>query len=193
MERLSDRKNVALIPVQRDADQLFPSGFRISGDKGGNRRGVKDVIPKLAAGPRSLLREVGVLLILDADGRAKLTSDLTKLCQAAAFKVVLASQHSDITGLADLVLPIAGPYDREGTVTNDQGLLQWLRPARQLQGLARPDWLAVAELGRLLTGEGGLYTHSGDVTWKINQTIPSYSQATRFRLGLKGQFVGSAA
>ncbi|MCH7496266.1 MAG: molybdopterin-dependent oxidoreductase [Candidatus Marinimicrobia bacterium] len=193
LQRLSEKKNIALIPVERGTEQVFPSGFRISADRGGNQRGVRDVVPNLAAGPRSLLRDVGVLLIMDADGRAKITSDMDKLLRAAAFKVVLASNASAVTDRADLVLPIAGPYEREGTVTNDQGLVQWLQPARQLQGEARADWLVVAELSRLLTGEGSLYTFTGDVTWKINHTIPAYSQATRFRLGLKGQFVGSGA
>ncbi len=193
MQKLSDRKNIALLPVEREADLQFPSGFRISGEKGGNRRGAKDMIPRLAAGPRSLLRDVGVLLIMDADGCGKVTADVSKLCEAAGYTVVLASNRSDIVELADLVLPIAGPFEREGTVTNDQGLVQWLRPARLLQGKARADWLVVAELDRLLTGEGSLYTHAGDVTWKINQTIPAYSQATRFKLGLKGLFVESAA
>lgn len=190
MRRHSDTSNVTFLSVRQEEERAFPAGFRISGDKGGNRRGAEDMIGKLAAGPRSFLSDrVGVLLVLDADGRAELTTDLQKLFAASPFKVVLASNESEVTELADLVLPVAGPYEREGTVTNDQGLVQWLQPALQLSGQARPDWLVVAELDHILTGEESLYTCAGDVTWKINQTISAYSQATRFKLGRKGQFV----
>ncbi len=194
MQRLSAIKNVALIPLGQEEDLVFSAGFRISGDKGGNRRGAEDMIGKLARGLKSWLRsDVGVLLIMDADGRAELTADLKKLFDTSPFKIVLASNKSDITELADLILPVAGPFEREGTVTNDQGLVQWLEPALDLVGQARPIWLVVAELDRLLTGEVGLYTCAGDVTWKINRTIAAYSQATRFKLGLKGQFTTDIA
>ncbi|UCH61759.1 MAG: (2Fe-2S)-binding protein [Fidelibacterota bacterium] len=190
MQRLSDKRNVALIPVKREADQTFPAGFKISGDKGGNRRGAEDMIGKLAAGFKSFFKdEEGVLLVMDADGRAEVTADLKGLFESSSFKVVLASNESNITAMADLVLPVAGPFEREGTVTNDQGLVQWLQLALERKGQARPAWLVLAELDRLLTGEASLYTCAGDVTWKINRAISAYSQATRFKLGLKGQLL----
>ncbi|MFB0516619.1 MAG: molybdopterin-dependent oxidoreductase, partial [Candidatus Neomarinimicrobiota bacterium] len=194
MQRLSDQKNIAFIPVRREEDQVFPSGFRISGDKGGNRLGAEDLIAMLAAGPRSFFKdELGVLLVMDADGRAEVTADLQKIFVASPFKVVLASNKSEITELANLVLPVAGPYEREGTVTNDKSLVQWLQPALLPSGQARADWLVIAELDHLLTGEESLYTCAGDVTWKINRTIPAYSQVTRFKLGQKGQFVAGTS
>ena len=190
MQRLSDKINVAIIPVRRGADQTFPSGFKISGDKGGNRRGAEDMIDKLAAGFKSFFKnEGGVLLVMDADGRAEVTADLKRLFKGSSFKVVLASNVSDVTALADMVLPVAGPYEREGTVTNDRGLVQWQQPALEPKGQARPAWLVIAELDRLLTGEASLYTCAGDITWKINRTISAYSRATRFKLGSKGQFL----
>ena len=190
MQRLSDSPNVALVPVQQEEDQTFRSGFRISGDKGGNRRGAQDMIGKLTANLKTLQKGgVGVLIMMDPDGRAEMTSDVTRLMEEAAFRVVLASYPSDITEQADLILPVAGPFAREGTVTNDQGLVQWLQPALQIQEHARPDWRVVAELDQHLTGEVSLFTCAGDVTWKINQTIAAYSQATRFKLGKTGQFV----
>jgi len=67
--------------------------------------------------------------------------------------------------------------------------VQWLQPALERKGQARPAWLVLAELDRLLTGEASLYTCAGDITWKINRTISAYSQATRFKLGSKGQFL----
>jgi NADH-quinone oxidoreductase subunit G len=190
MQRLSDDRNVALTPVKQEKDQVFLAGFQLSGDKGGNRRGAQDMIGKLGSSLKTLSKSgVGVLLVMDPDGRAELTSELSQLIEGSAFRVVLASHHSDITNLADLILPIAGPFAREGTVTNNKGLVQWLQPSLPIQGYARPDWRVVAELDQHLTGEVSLYSCAGDVTWKINQTIAAYSQATRFKLGRKGQFV----
>jgi predicted molibdopterin-dependent oxidoreductase YjgC len=105
----------------------------------------------------------------------------------------VAACTSDITDLADLILPVASPYGREGTVTNDKGLVQWLLPALYPEGDVRPDWQVIAELGQVLTGDGHLYTCAGDVTWKINKTTPGYNQITRFRLGQTGKFAGSEA
>jgi NADH-quinone oxidoreductase subunit G len=190
MPRLSEKRNIALIPVKQEEDQSFASGFEISGDKGGNRRGAQDMLGKLAAGPKSFLKDdVGVLLLMDADGRTKISADLKRLIEASPFVVVLACNQTPLTEMTDLVLPVAGPFEREGTVTNGQGLVQWLRPAIQIKGQVRPDWQVVAELDHHLTGEGALYAFAGDVTWKINQTIAAYSQATRFKLGEKGQFL----
>ena len=194
MARLSDRKNISLLPTLKEEDQEFPGGFRISGEKGGNLRGVKAMVPGLAAALKSLMRgEPGVLIAMDGDGRAHLSGELKRLLEWVAFKVVVASLPSELTAQADIVLPVATPYAREGTITNDKGLVQWLQPALHPVGEVRPDWQVMAELGQLLTGEGHLYTCAGDVTWKINQTTPGYSQITRFRLGRTGQFSGSEA
>ena len=194
MGRLSDRKNIALLPVTQLSDMEFPGGFRISGDKGGNSRGARDVIPALAASVKSLHKtDTGVIIILDGDGRAEIKGDLTRLMAAAQFSVVLASIPSEVTQNADLVLPIASPYAREGTFTNDQGLVQWLQPALHPPDDVRADWQVVAELGQQLTGEDHLYSYAGDVTWKITQTTVGYGQITRFRLGKLGQFTARAA
>jgi len=194
MAQLSEKKNLALLPVESGEDQTFPGGFRISGDKGGNRRGARDMIPNLAAGPKSFLKgDIGLLLALDGDGRADMTRDLEKLLGLAPFKVVLASIQSAVTEQADLVLPVAQPFAREGTITNDRGLVQWLQPALEPAMNMKPAWQVVAELGQLMTGTDSLYTCAGDVTWKINKTIPGYGDITRFKLGRRGQFVEDEA
>ncbi|MEE9465103.1 MAG: molybdopterin-dependent oxidoreductase [Candidatus Neomarinimicrobiota bacterium] len=190
---LSEKKTLAILPVRQEEDQQFPASFTISGDKGGNLRGVQEMVKSQTVALKTLFRgEVGVLLVLDGDGRAEITPDLERLFKAARFKMVLAGNHSELTAKADLVLPVAGPFEREGTVTNEKGLVQWLEPALTIRGEARPDWQVVAELSQLLTGEASLYTCAGDVTWKINQTIPAYNQITRFKLGRQGQFVRGA-
>ena len=193
LSMLTDKKALGMLPVLQQEDQVFPSGFIISGDKGGNRRGTQDMVKHQAAALRTLYRgDVGVLLVLDGDGRGELTPDLKRLFKAAPFKVILAANGSTLTEQADLVLPVAGPFEREGTVTNKQGLVQWLEPALTILGEARPDWQVMAELTQLLTGQASLFTCAGDVTWKINQSIPAYSSATRFKLGSRGQFVQGA-
>ncbi|MHB8619801.1 MAG: 2Fe-2S iron-sulfur cluster-binding protein [Chloroflexota bacterium] len=49
-----------------------------------------------------------------------------------------------------VVLPIAHPYEQSGSVTNFEGRVQALRPGGQAPAEARPDWLALAELARVL-------------------------------------------
>lgn len=193
MNSLADRKNVAMLPVTQTDDQVFKAGFRISGDKGGNSHGVKDMISNLAASVKTIYSEnIGVLLILDADRRGKITADVEKLMGAASYVIVLSAYESEITAKADLILPIAGVFEREGTVTNDKGLVQWLQPALEPGDDAKPGWQVVAELARLITGEGAMYNYAGDVTWKIAQSVTAYGQVTRFKLGQHGMFVESS-
>ncbi|MCK4578662.1 MAG: molybdopterin-dependent oxidoreductase, partial [Candidatus Marinimicrobia bacterium] len=151
VDTVVEKKSLALLPIQNGDDQTFPAGFRISGDKGGNRRGTEDMTRKLTVKPQTLFRgDVGVLLALDGDGRTAIDGDVEKLLKASPFTVILASNMNKFTERANLILPVAGPFQREGTITNDRGLVQWLEPALQLTGEAKPDWQVVAELGQLL-------------------------------------------
>ena len=123
------------------------------------------------------------------NGRAQVDSEIEKLLKASPFKVALASNYSELTSQVDLILPVAGPYAREGTVTNEQGLVQWLQPALDIPPGIKPDWQVVAELSHLITGEEFLFTGAGDVTWKINHSVPGYKHITRFKIGSVGQLV----
>jgi NADH-quinone oxidoreductase subunit G len=58
--------------------------------------------------------------------------------------------------LADVVLPAAGPDEREGTTTNLEGRVTHLGRKLVAPGLARQDWVIAAELAELLDSDLGL-------------------------------------
>jgi assimilatory nitrate reductase catalytic subunit len=70
--------------------------------------------------------------------------------EACPFVVVSDCWPTDTTALADVVLPAAGWGEKDGTVTNSERRISRQRRFRPAPGEARPDWWALAELGRRL-------------------------------------------
>jgi assimilatory nitrate reductase catalytic subunit len=69
---------------------------------------------------------------------------------ACPFVVVSDCWPTDTTSLAHVVLPAAGWSEKDGTVTNSERRISRQRAFRAPPGDARPDWWALAELGRRL-------------------------------------------
>jgi assimilatory nitrate reductase catalytic subunit len=69
---------------------------------------------------------------------------------ACPFVVVSDCWPTDTTALAHVVLPAAGWGEKDGTVTNSERRISRQRTFRAPPGDARPDWWALAELGRRL-------------------------------------------
>ena len=66
--------------------------------------------------------------------------------------VVLDAFMTPAVEAAHVALPIASPAENEGTFTNAEGRIQWLRPGAPPPGAARPGWRALAALGADLRG-----------------------------------------
>jgi assimilatory nitrate reductase catalytic subunit len=69
---------------------------------------------------------------------------------ACPFVVVSDCWPTDTTALAEIVLPAAGWGEKDGTVTNSERRISRQRPFRPPPGEAKPDWWALAELGKRL-------------------------------------------
>ncbi|MDO9708851.1 nitrate reductase [Paracraurococcus lichenis] len=67
---------------------------------------------------------------------------------ACDFLVVSDCWETDTTRYADVVLPAAGWGEKSGTVTNSERRISRQRPFRAAPGEAKPDWWALAEVGR---------------------------------------------
>jgi assimilatory nitrate reductase catalytic subunit len=64
------------------------------------------------------------------------------------FVVVSDCWATDTTALADVVLPVAGWGEKDGTVTNSERRISRQRSLRPPPGTARPDWWMFAEVAR---------------------------------------------
>jgi predicted molibdopterin-dependent oxidoreductase YjgC len=74
---------------------------------------------------------------------------------------------------AHLLLPGAAPLEREGTLMNDSGRIQWLQPVLPLQGSSRPDWQIVAEVMNTVGKRELDYSHVSEVLAEMNERIPA--------------------
>ncbi len=83
---------------------------------------------------------------------------------------------------ADIILPGLAPFERDGTITNDQGHVQWLRPSFQAQEDARSDWQILS----LIDKNGDTYNDISDILKNIGNDFPSYSNISVFKLGDQG-------
>ena len=80
---------------------------------------------------------------------------------------------TETAALAHVVLPAAAPLEKTGTWTNEEGLVQMIRPAIEPLGESRPDWEILSTLSMLL-GTPFEYGESKDVLKDIRSIIPGY-------------------
>ena len=83
---------------------------------------------------------------------------------------------------ADIILPGLAPFEREGTLTNDKGHIQWLRPSIPAPGEARSDW----EILNLLNNSENRFNDISDIMKSMGEEFPSYSGISFFKLGDRG-------
>ena len=87
--------------------------------------------------------------------------------------------------LADVVLPSACWAEADGTFTNTERRVQRVRKAVAPPGLARPDWVILADLGRRM-GLDWNYRSAGQILEEIASVTPSYGGVTLSRLARLG-------
>ena len=114
----------------------FPSGFRISRDRSPNRHGMNDVCPVNVEDLISEIDEQNIrtIYILD-DGIDRDFDEVWKsILSKMDFIVVQTYRMTMLAQSANIILPGLAPFEREGTITNDEGRIQWLRPSLPIKG-----------------------------------------------------------
>jgi formate dehydrogenase alpha subunit len=100
------------------------------------------------------------------------------------FLAVIDSLPTDTAQAAHVVLPDAGAYSKEGTVTSADRRVLRMHAATTPEGDAQPAWRILGELGarlaaRLKVGELRLnYASPSEIMDEIAQVVPLYSRAT---------------
>tara|TARA_B100001765_G_scaffold209395_1_gene169539 strand:+ start:1302 stop:2888 length:1587 start_codon:yes stop_codon:yes gene_type:complete len=179
--------NVGTLPPITNEEINYPSGFRISGDRSPNRHGMNDVCPSIVDDFASAVerKDIRFLYLLD-DGIDRELNELWKgMLEKIDFVVVQSYAMTDVSKCADIVLPGQAPFEREGTITNDMGRVQWLRPSVTTKGESRPDWEIPMLIQSKYTGVEGL-TDVSSVMNEMGKDFAAYSDITFFRLGDQG-------
>ncbi len=117
--------------------------------------------------------EIETLVLVGADLFDVPDRALAKQALDATTVVVLELFETETTGLADVVLPAAGPGEAEGSTTSIEGRLGPLTQVVNPPGTARPDWIVAADLASRLGSDLGL--ESPEQIWaEIAELAPSY-------------------
>jgi len=98
------------------------------------------------------------------------------------FVVVQSYVMTSLSKTADIILPGLSPFESEGTITNDRGHVQWLRPSLPTPGDGRPDW----EILNLIDKTENRYVDLNDLMKGLGKQFPSYSDISLFKLGEQG-------
>lgn len=190
----------------------FGDGFLITDDQAPNTTGLRmlDVTEHTASSLSDAAKNAKLVIILNDDlvGRAALkAADLKK-----AFVVVLSSNHSATTAIADLVVPITTAAEHVGTYVNVDGRAQRTRAAKEtahrgrnvnmdmskgrldhfgtyfdnwVSDKNRIDCMPVWEFLTNVASEAGIglsYSESGDVLRDLTATFPALSELTYERM-----------
>jgi NADH dehydrogenase/NADH:ubiquinone oxidoreductase subunit G len=114
-----------------------------------NARGAQDLAPGLA--------RADALAILAAAANGKLSSLLllgdeawAELDSGSARLVVATARPVPNDPRVDVMLPLAHPYERQASITNLEGRVQYQEGGAAAPPHARPDWAVLADLAKTL-------------------------------------------
>jgi len=101
------------------------------------------------------------------------------------FLIVQDILPSEVTQLADIVLPGTTFAEKDGTFTNSTGWVQRIRKAIDPPGEAQLDWQITQQLAKQLGGEID-YSFAGEISIAITEHVDGYEEATHQNIGDEG-------
>ena len=121
-----------------------------------------------------------VHLVGDSPGYAD--GELNSALVQAELVIAHATFHSEITELADVVLPSLTFAERKGTYTNLERRVQLLRPALGPKGDEDADWRILAQIARRMGAEGFDHPDEESIFDELNNLAVIYGGITYSRL-----------
>ncbi len=101
------------------------------------------------------------------------------------FLIVQDILPSEVTQLADIVLPGTTFAEKDGTFTNSTGWVQRIRKTIDPPGEAQLDWQITQQLAKQLGGEID-YSFAGEISIAISEQVDGYEEATHQNIGDAG-------
>ena len=102
------------------------------------------------------------------------------------FVIVQGYAMTELAKSAHILLPGLAPFEREGTITNEKGRIQWLRPSLTTKGDSKPDWEILMLVKNAMDKESDHFAGLGDVIKKMSEQFSSYSEISLFKIGAQG-------
>ena len=140
--------------------------------------GVRDIVDAIRQGRIKALQVIG-------DSPNFTNGELGDFLEAAKdleFLVVQDALASQLTELADVVLPSATFADKEGTYTNLERRVQLLRPALGPKGEEEADWRIISRIAQRMGARGFDYESAEPIFDEINNLVEFYGGISFERL-----------
>ena len=162
-------------------DIRFPGGFIIRAEKAPNARGMREIAAALELEllePEQIWQgmeegRIRAAYVLGGYPGEALSDRERQALSQLEFLVVEEMMESELTALADVLLPGVSFAEREGTFTNVDGRVQRIRQAIPPGGEALPDWQILQRLGAA-AGLAWNYTHPGQIMEEIGQRCEGF-------------------
>ncbi|MEM2213657.1 MAG: molybdopterin-dependent oxidoreductase [Candidatus Nezhaarchaeales archaeon] len=135
---------------------------------------ITEMIETAAKGDLKALIVIGFNLVASLPDRRFIEDALRRL----DLLVVMDLFPTDTTKLAHVVLPICSWAEYDGTYTNIEGRVQRSFKAIEPLNEAKPLWLILSELARIMGAKGFNYSSWIDVFKEITLTVDQYSKLT---------------
>ena len=134
-------------------------------------KGIKELSEAINNNEIKCLYFIGDLPRLSATEFKEFINSLNKL----EFLIVEDSFNTDLTKFADVVLPATNFAEKEGSVTNLEGLVQLISPALGLKNDQEHTWKILSKIAVAMKSDSFNYEKSEDIFKEIVSLIPSYS------------------
>ena len=169
----------------------FPQ-FTIEADKNPNTAGARTILGtangNVVLEDEALWEKVSnakvVYLVSSAPERPLQDTEKAALA-SVEFLIVQDILPSEVTQLADVVLPGTTFAEKDGTFTNSTGWVQRIRKTIDPPGEARVDWEITQQLAKQLGSEMN-YHFAGEIALAITENVPGYADATHQNIGDAG-------
>ena len=172
-------------------EHKFPQ-FTIEADKNPNTAGARTILGAangnvVLEGDALWERVAGakVVYLVSGGPERPLEAAESAALEKVDFLVVQDVLPSDVTQLADVVLPGTTFAEKDGTFTNSTGWVQRIRKTIDAPGEARVDWEITQQLAKQLGGEMN-YHFAGEIALAIAENVPGYGEATHQKVGDEG-------
>jgi NADH-quinone oxidoreductase subunit G len=135
-----------------DLPQGEADGYLLTSETSPNRRGSQEIGYDLKNVDLDALADGTDFLLAFGPFLSGLFSmkDLKSALNKIKRKVLFSSHSHELNSLFDIVLPVALIAEKEGSLTNVEGIVQGFQPVLEPPGESAPEWKVLADLGREL-------------------------------------------
>ena len=112
--------------------------------------------------------------------------ELRKALENIRYLTVIDYKLTETSRYADLILPGASPYEKDGTFTNDQGRIQKINKAINPPGNAKPQWEILCMLGKKFDHMLFDFGSPSQIMDSISKRYDSYDHISYDRIGVMG-------